>query len=81
MRNSNNNIYKNNIQESSLNYRPSSVVAVISVLVSALLEVEAVNEMVLLVRKVGCLGIGRLTVSLPSKTTTFDIVGCSLGSS
>ena len=62
-------------------YRPSSRVAVISVIISALPEVEAVLEMVLLVRKAGCLGIGRFTVSLPSKATTFDMVGRSLGSS
>lgn len=62
-------------------HRPSWRVEVISVLDSTLLDIEAVLESVVLVTKAGCFGIGRLAVSLPSNTTTLDMVGRSLGSS
>lgn len=53
-------------------YRPSSNVTVSSLLeqVSGLLEEEALLEGHRLTTKAGCLGVGRVAVSLPSMKTT-----------
>jgi len=77
------------------NYLPSSEAIVVSMLVSCLLEdeavpkrpvpclleQEAVPERPLRIKKAGFLGTGKFAVSLLSITTTFDMVGRSDGSS
>jgi hypothetical protein len=79
------------------NYLPSSEAIVVSMLVSCLLEDEAVPkrpvpclleqeavavpERPLRIKKAGFLGTGKFAVSLLSITTTFDMVGRSDGSS
>lgn len=77
------------------NYLPSSEAIGVSMLVSCLLEDEAVPETPLScsleakamperplrIKKAGFLGTGKFAVSLLSITTTFDMVGRSDGSS
>lgn len=77
------------------NYLPSSEAIAVSMLLSCLLEDEAVPERPLScsleakavperplrIKKAGFLGTGKFAVSLLSITTTFDMVGRSAGSS
>lgn len=60
-------------------HRPSFKVSVNSLFDNG--SEEALLESGLFTTKAGCLGLGRFPFSLPSMTTTFDIVGRSFGSS
>lgn len=58
-------------------HRPCSKLDVNSLTDNGFLEEPELGD--LLTTKAGCLGLGRLAVSLPTMKTTFEMVGRSLG--